>query len=649
MSSLDDDRKQRFRFHKQDEILLLQIVLRAKPCPYKISSRDGAILVAWNHIAEEFERESVPRPDGKLPHPRTCRTRCDKMIMDFMAMRATPHLRGKKQESEEDRLKNELLEKLASIQGKVMDSEITPSASSSTTATTTAITGTVAGDVDITSGPSSTAASAGGLNTTGAGAGPGPGPGTIIPGHILGSSAPSTATATHQQRASVASTTSLMPQSLNSLGNNSHHRVGHGQSTSELLAASGLMLSSAVPGSSNSLSNNNDGNNSNNPSNNNNNSSSSGNNNNNTSDIHSRVDRSNNNLSLISSSVNPANSSAPTSRKRAAGSNAPGVAAALTTTTSTTTTTAPNSSLDYLQRMAPPASSSSSSATVGGITARGNQQSHSGILPAGTSKRLRSTPNERRVGTTAVATGNNSQHRTTNNYTRSALGTMSNGLGSSLLGTAGQSLVDLTGISSSTAAAAAFAQELEDDNNEWDDDSGAGQHNVSGEGLGNEYDNSFGDGHDLGDEVDEEEDSLDPSSLMSSSLSHNVAVRTGRRGPGIGGMGGIGGVGGVGPSTSWAARSKVRPFRFKRTPSTQSLQRHPSGSLGKFELSLVGEHGGYLLPSQMTEEDREFTMRMIALEECKVKIQLSKLELTRRWLELESKQLEHDLANAQEK
>ncbi|KAG9070188.1 hypothetical protein KI688_009520 [Linnemannia hyalina] len=118
---MEDDRKQRFRFHKEDEILLLNIVLRASPCPYNISTRDGAIMVAWNNIAEEFKSLCKPRPDGKVPHSRTCRTRCDKMITDYLAMQASPQLRGKKLESKDDRIKNELVARLSALQGKGLD------------------------------------------------------------------------------------------------------------------------------------------------------------------------------------------------------------------------------------------------------------------------------------------------------------------------------------------------------------------------------------------------------------------------------------------------------------------------------------------------------------------------------------------------
>jgi hypothetical protein len=120
------DRKQRFRFHKDDEILLLEIVLSAQPSPFSISSRDGAIMVAWNNIAEEFQAKCSPRPDGKIPLPRTCRTRCDKMIIDHRASCKRPNSKKPRQESREDRTKNDLLERLIQLQDRLQSGEPDP-------------------------------------------------------------------------------------------------------------------------------------------------------------------------------------------------------------------------------------------------------------------------------------------------------------------------------------------------------------------------------------------------------------------------------------------------------------------------------------------------------------------------------------------
>ncbi|KAF9356963.1 hypothetical protein BGX34_009655 [Mortierella sp. NVP85] len=120
------ERKQRFRFHKDDEILLLEIVLSAQPSPFSISSRDGAIMVAWNNIAEEFQAKCSPRPDGKVPLPRTCRTRCDKMLIDYRASCKRPNPKKPRQESREDRTKNELLERLTQLQDRLQGGEPDP-------------------------------------------------------------------------------------------------------------------------------------------------------------------------------------------------------------------------------------------------------------------------------------------------------------------------------------------------------------------------------------------------------------------------------------------------------------------------------------------------------------------------------------------
>ncbi|KAF9179740.1 hypothetical protein BGZ51_006568 [Haplosporangium sp. Z 767] len=220
--SNDDDRKQRFRFHRDDEILLLEIVLRAKPCPYKISSRDGSIMVAWNTIAEEFKSLCKPRSDGKLPYSRTCRTRCDKMIVDYLAMQATPTLRNHKHEMREDQIKYELLGRLATLIGKGTN----PSPPEST----------ITNPLDVSTGPVA---------------------GLIMPGGLMPQGSTSTNPTTNdpqlhyysspQQRGSAASqvsTTTMTPQTLVNIGNNNNH-TGNNQSTSQLLAASRLLLSAS--------------------------------------------------------------------------------------------------------------------------------------------------------------------------------------------------------------------------------------------------------------------------------------------------------------------------------------------------------------------------------------------------------------------
>ncbi|KAF9583439.1 hypothetical protein BGW38_009454 [Lunasporangiospora selenospora] len=239
MADDDDDRRQRFRFHKDDEILLLEIVLRAKPCPYKISSRDGAIMVAWNTIADEFKNNCKPRPDGKSPLPRTCRSRCDKMIIDYMAMRATPHLRNQKKESREDKTKNDLLAKLAHIQGKVIDPALesapgNPSGASADSAGTNIVRPPVATTPSTTIAASPTITTGQSSNTNN----------MITPSHVLaastsnaiGGSSNSSGNSTPHQNYRGATTLRPIAPNLTT----THHRVG--QTTADILTATALIL-----------------------------------------------------------------------------------------------------------------------------------------------------------------------------------------------------------------------------------------------------------------------------------------------------------------------------------------------------------------------------------------------------------------------
>ncbi|KAG0290326.1 hypothetical protein BGZ98_003516, partial [Dissophora globulifera] len=179
MSVTEDDRRQRFRFHKEDEIKLLQIVLRADPCPYKISARDGTIMVAWNLISEEFRTLCTPRADGKLPHSRTCRARSDKMLHDFRAQRENPYLRPKT-ESKEDKIKYELLSRLDAVQLnnkaeiKPFSSSASSSAASATAAADSCGTGDIANTVSgagPSGAPESGAATDGGVFASGSASG----------------------------------------------------------------------------------------------------------------------------------------------------------------------------------------------------------------------------------------------------------------------------------------------------------------------------------------------------------------------------------------------------------------------------------------------------------------------------------------------
>ncbi|KAG0224737.1 hypothetical protein BGX31_007867 [Mortierella sp. GBA43] len=226
MSVNEDERKQRFRFHKDDEIVLLDIVLEAKPCPYSITSRDGAIMMAWNDIAEKFKVQSQPRPDGKLPLPRTCRTRCDKMIDDYLQMRAYPNHKKQKQESKEDRKKNERLEKLARLQGRISGDPVPYDASDSIGDTDSTSTGPgTAGSNVLPTGqlilqdtPASSTSSSSSSSSVALHANDSNGQ-ALVPSH------------THPSYRNVASTTSsaLVPQSTLNLG----HRTN--QPTSDIL------------------------------------------------------------------------------------------------------------------------------------------------------------------------------------------------------------------------------------------------------------------------------------------------------------------------------------------------------------------------------------------------------------------------------
>ncbi|KAG0368618.1 hypothetical protein BC939DRAFT_505344 [Gamsiella multidivaricata] len=588
MSTADDDRKQRFRFHKDDEILLLQIVLNAKPCPYKISSRDGAIMVAWNAVAEEFKSKCNPRPDGKLPHPRTCRTRCDKMIVDYLAMRASPHLRHQKQESKEDRQKNELLGKLATLQGRVIDTDL------GTSGTTGAGIGGIGG------GDAS-------LNSMGPGSGSGPS--LVTPGHLLahGSSSSSTGATsglndsqqlhhhTHHQQHRGSAAATLTPQSLANLGNSNHHRMGHGQSTSELLAASGILLPTSTPGVS-AIHNSNEDHHynhhhqdSSSPA-----------------DIFS-VDRSKQTLAP-SSSVN--------SRKRRGNANTGATTAATMATTSSSSSHNGLNSFDYLQR--PTTSVSTTQNQPSTMLSNGSKRLKSSALGGKSTASAGSA-----VPATTYGLHNTTHH---SNQARSVLGAIGSGLGSSLTGQ------DLTGLSSMGAT-----EESDDDD---DDDDNDGGFQDAQEDLGNDYEHDFDE-----DEEEEEDDGqdehLDASSLLSfqnsaiASKTNSRNGRGGKRGPTVGT---------VNASTT-SSGVKAQANKYGKS-SNQGLQRHPSGGLGTSMLSLGGILGGgtgYMIPSQMNADDRSFLMRTLALEERRVKVEVDKIAVEREKLALERKRLQWEM------
>ncbi|KAI1302107.1 hypothetical protein EDD11_005736 [Mortierella claussenii] len=592
MSVAEEDKKQRFRFTKQDEILLLQIVLRARPCPYKISSRDGAILVAWNNIADVFERESVRRPDGKLPHPRTCRTRCDKMIVDYLAMRASPYRKGKKEESADDRLKSELLERLANIQGKVVDPNAANSQEEAGPSGNGANAGTAGAAVtDVTNGDVSAAAAAAVAAVTAVGVSGGlgaSGSSLVTPGHLL-AHVP-IAGASFQHRGSTASATGLTPQSLVTLSNsnnsnnnssnnsNNGNRVGHSQSTSELLTASGLLLStSGVPGvhsdhhhhnSPNPFLGTGSG-------------------------VHSRAGRAN---ALSTSSAN--------SRKRTTNGSATSAVAALTTAASA-------SSLNYLPRT----SASSNSSTSHHL----NLQRRSRAI-----NKRRSIPLNSGALGTPYGQSSSGHH---SNPSRAGGGL---GFASSL---SGQDLAGLSGLVPMEDS----EEGNDDDNGEDDEDDGGFQ--DAREDFSNDYDHDFDAAGDMSG-VDEHHDGhVDVSSLMPRTNSNN----RGGEAPNKNARGKSVGDGGSG-SSSFLSKMQARSGRFRRTSSNQGLQRHHSGKIGKFDLSLGGGLGsGLVLPSQLAPEDSNFLMRMLALEERRANNKFEEIEVDRGWLALEREYIEREM------
>ncbi|KAF9428725.1 hypothetical protein BGZ94_001325 [Podila epigama] len=113
-----EDRSVRFRFTKDDEILLLRLVLR-DPCPYSITSRDGTIMQAWNKVTQDFSEQCTRRNNGNLPMSKTCRARCDKLLSDYLELRSNPSRDKYKIVSKEDIIKRQLASQLAYMTGKI--------------------------------------------------------------------------------------------------------------------------------------------------------------------------------------------------------------------------------------------------------------------------------------------------------------------------------------------------------------------------------------------------------------------------------------------------------------------------------------------------------------------------------------------------
>lgn len=551
MSAAEDERKQRFRFHKEDEILLLQIVLAANPCPYNISSRDGAIMMAWNSIAEEFKDKCVQRLDGKVPLPRTCRTRCDKMITDFLASRASPNLKKQKQESKEDKTKNDLLEQLARLQGRILHDPVTLSSASdhhvdpdsiatgSGTAGSSAVTSSHLLAQNVASSSSSPLT----LNvsdTQGQG---------LVPSHVHPSQ--------HNTASPVASS-GIVPQSTINLG----HRTN--QPTADLLAASAFLLP-----------------------------------NNHHQDA----------VANITASAIPDRSprqvgTPMTTRKRRANP---------ATETSTTT------SLSYLQSRP-------------GISSSVQIQHTNVSTGAGNSRRPRPLaikPSSASTPTNLHGQPINSHH---SNPSRLAVNSIISGLGSSL---SGQGLTELPNVDGTIQEDSDDNEEDEDEEEDDNDDQG---YQDAQEDLENIYEDD-----DVGDiVVNHGEDHSEVASLLTlqngpTMIGREVRKAMKRTAPGS-----------SGPLTGSLGK-------YSRTTSSQSLQRHASNSnLNKNPLSPIFTGGGLgtlssQLPSQMTPEDRSFSLRVMALEEQRVAVEVDRIALEREKLALERSRLKWEMeqVNAQ--
>ncbi|KAF8925235.1 hypothetical protein EDD21DRAFT_360699 [Dissophora ornata] len=582
MSATDDDRKQRFRFHKDDEIKLLQIVLRAKPCPYKITSRDGSIMIAWNNIAEEFKTICTPRPDGNLPHPRTCRTRCDKMLSDRRAMRGSAHLKTPKQESKEDKIKNELLERLEALQAKAMDSN----AGSTLGAVATGVTG-YGGDA--------------GLNSSGSGSGSGSGSvsSLVSPGHFLAQGQGSSSAGTsimndsqphrhaHQQHrglaASATVSTVLTPQSLSNLGNH-NHRIDHAPSMSEILADPRLLLpATAISGihddhhqvsSSDVFSVT-------------------------ASDVHSRMNR----------SKPSSGTSTSTGHKRRGNNNTEiTVAAAIMPSSSSSQHNA--NTFDYVQRSSPLSSN----------------QNHHPNLSSHASKRSRPSAGTGKPSPSSYMQQGNGHN---SGQARSALGTISIGSGLS-----GQ---DLTGSSGVGIHVESDDDEDNDEDDDEDDDDGGFQDTQ--EDLGNDYEDDFDNGID--DEEDDQDERLHVPSLPSYQSGSLMVKNDGQNNRGSKRKSAPG----AGNAASASSTLRAQTGGKSRRSSNQGLQRHPSGGLGKSGLSFGSIFGssGYTLPSHVNKDDREYLMKALALEEQRMKVEEDKIALEREKLALERQRLQWEM------
>ncbi|KAK3835807.1 MAG: hypothetical protein JOS17DRAFT_787890 [Linnemannia elongata] len=663
---MDDDRKQRFRFHKEDEILLLNIVLRASPCPYNISTRDGAIMVAWNNIAEEFKSLCKPRPDGKVPHSRTCRTRCDKMITDYLSMQASPQLRGKKLESKDDRIKNELVARLSALQGKGLDPNLIAvaaeaGAGAGSGAGTGAGTGAGAGSDspsnsdDPISNLSPAISSASGIpgsselmtHVTSSGSGSS----LMTPGQVLGrasgnqgmNDSPLLSHTSHLQQHHHQPHHQQHHQQQDHYQQHHHQQLSSQQAASELLAASALLLPSTMGG------------------------------------MHSSTHQNSIPTSASTSIFATPNSTAGTVKVDKKGKQVVGARKRRVNNTSTAEVQA--------QQQSAPVSTASFEAlqrqNLSHSTANTNA-SQTSVLPS--TKRLRSSAKQATTATTATTTmptytqQQSQQQQQQVNGGRTMMGVLGHGVGS------GFTSNDLTGISglSNNSHSHGFPDihsvhdfgddnddddddqndhnNIDDDDDDDDDDGGDTGFQDTQDAFDNTYDNNNFE-HDL--------DGVSPASQLEAStlLSFQKGTSGSNGGNGSGGYRKNKNSKQMMMSDNNGQSSKPSSMRNKGSNNGGGgQQRHGnnnnsnnnaglgfgagaggnggggSGGGGFGGMSMIstgfGAAGGFLQLSQLNADDRAYLMRLVALEEQRVKIEVDKVALERERLALENRRLE---------
>ncbi|KAF9924355.1 hypothetical protein FBU30_005658 [Linnemannia zychae] len=609
---MEDDRKLRFRFHREDEILLLNIVLRASPCPYTISSRDGAIMIAWNKIAEEFIRLHKPRTDGKVPYSRTCRSRCDKMIADYLAMQASPLLRNKRIESKNDRIRNELVARLSALQGKGLDADLIASAAEAVgtgartgTGTGTvggAGTGTGTGDTSSNSSSSISNLSPAVPSASGILTGSATGPSLMTPGQVLGRASGNQGL----NESPLLTHTAQLQSHHNQQNQQQQQQLTNQQAASELLAASALLLPTTMGG------------------------------------IHSSSHQASAPTSTSADLFTTSNSAitgtaradkkgkqVAGSRKRRSGNSA-------------------GSEIQTQQQ-----SPSVSTASFEALQRQSISHAASSVIP--NAKRLRSSIKQSSAtaitGAMSTYTQSESPSQQQVNSGRAMMGVLGQGVGSNFTGN------DLTGLSNlggnhhhQSFPDIHSVHDFEDDNsdsNDLDDHNDVDDNDEEDEEEDEEEaDTGFQDDHDTFDSnyddnsFGHELDGVSPSSQMEAStlLSFQKGTVHGRSGhrknkSSKHTM--------LGDNNGQLSKS---PMRNKGSSNgNSSLYRHGNINSGSTGLNFGGLSmlpTGFLQPSQLNADDRAYLMRTLALEEQRVKIDLDKVALERERLALENRRLE---------